>query len=69
MTRLRRWYRRLDGWTRSLSRAKYAVVTGVVAFLTYMFVGGLLGEFAVAGAIGVGLALTVVYYLLDPRKR
>lgn len=69
MTRLRRWYRQLDGWTRSLSRATYAVLTGVVAFATYMLVGGLLGEFAVASAFGAGLALTVVYYVMDPRER
>jgi hypothetical protein len=34
-----------------------------------MLVGGLLGEFAVASAFGAGLALTVVYYVMDPRER
>ncbi|WP_128477861.1 hypothetical protein [Halorussus pelagicus] len=69
MNQLRRWYRRLDEWTQSLSRLGYAVLTGATAFCSYLLVGSFFGKFAVVSAVAMGLTLTVLYYALDPREQ
>ncbi|UPV99550.1 hypothetical protein M0R88_13615 [Halorussus gelatinilyticus] len=45
------------------------MLTGGLAFCSYLLVGSFFGEFAIGGAIGMGLTLTILYYALDPRER
>ncbi len=60
-------YRRIDGWLRSLSRVKYAVIVGIVAFVTYLGVGVLRGESVLIQAVASGLTVGAFYYFTNPR--
>ncbi|WP_058573188.1 hypothetical protein [Haloferax profundi] len=60
-------YRRIDEWLRSLPRVKYAVIMGIVAFVTYLGVGALLGESVLIQAVAMGLTLGAFYYFTNVR--
>ena len=61
-------YRRFDQWTRNLSRAGYALLSAIVAFLVAFAISSLLaGEFRLIEAVGVAVGLGLGYYFLDPR--
>lgn len=65
---IRRSYRRIDRWTRNLSRAGYALLSAFVACLAVLGVGLLFPNestlfAAVCGALGIG----IVYYIANPQ--
>ncbi len=61
-------YRRVDVWARSLSRAKYAVLTGTLTGITVFVFGLLLGDWLLFQAVLMSVTLAVVYYMLDPNR-
>lgn len=61
-------YRRFDQWTRSLSRAGYALLSAVVAFLVALAVISLLvGELRLVEPVGAAVGIGLTYYFVDPR--
>lgn len=62
-------YRRLDNWVWGLSRVEYALLTGTTAALGALAVGTVFGAPDYAFAFGLGLTMTVVYYLFNPNQR
>lgn len=59
-------YRRLDEKIRDLSRAQYAVLTGVLTTVALLVVDILLREPSVENAVIMGLSMTIVYYWFNP---
>jgi hypothetical protein len=57
----------LDERLKSWSRTKYAVSMGIVAFVTYLGVGTLLGESVLVEAVVMGLTLGAFYYFTNLR--
>lgn len=66
MVNLKQSYRHLDQWTRSLSRAKFALFTALVVFVVYLGLEELFGGSLVQAVI-TAIAFGTVYYIMDPR--
>jgi len=64
----KRLYNRIDAWARSLSRGRYAVLTGVFTGITVFVFGLLLGDWLLFQAALMSLTMTVVYYVFDPNN-
>jgi hypothetical protein len=60
-------YQRVDERLKSWSRTKYAVAMGLVAFVTYLGVGALLGDSVLIQAVAMGLTLGAFYYFTNLR--
>jgi len=60
-------YQRLGTWLRNLSRVKYALIMGVIGFVTYLGIGILFNESVFIQAVAMGFTLGGVYYFIDPR--
>ena len=61
-------YRRVDVWARSLSRGKYAVLTGILTGIAVLAFGLLLGDWLLFQAVLMSFTLAIVYYILDPNS-
>ena len=68
MRSIRDRYRRFDARVRTLSRAAYALTVGVSVFAATLAVSALLGDLAILQAVVMGLAFTVVYYIVNPNE-
>ena len=61
-------YRRLIRWSRNLSRAKYALLGAVQAFLVVLVISFLWsGEFDLLIASSIGLGMGLGFYAVGPR--
>ncbi|NEU58796.1 hypothetical protein [Halorussus sp. MSC15.2] len=70
MSKTKQLYRRLDEWTRNLSRVEYAALAGFVAATAAGIVGALFGgELVTLQAVAMGLSLAAVYYLFNPNEQ
>lgn len=61
-------YRRLDARVRGFSRTRYALTVGVFVFAGTLGVRVLLGEPEMLQALMMGIAFTVVYYVMNPNQ-
>jgi len=67
MSDARRLYRRLDDWARTLSRGQYALAVGLVSGAC-VYAVGLFGGPTTFSAVAMAVAMTVVYYVMDPNN-
>lgn len=52
---------------RNLSRLKYALVVGLTTVVGILVVSSVLSEMRLFDAVLMGIAMTTVYYVLDPQ--
>ena len=64
----RQLYRRLDSRIQDLSRVSYALLIGLISAVGVFTVRSLLPGDGSFGPIALGIAMTVVYYMLDPNN-
>ncbi|UPV75984.1 hypothetical protein M0R89_07965 [Halorussus limi] len=70
MSKTSQLYRRLDEWTRNLSRVEYASLAGLTSTVAVFIVGALFGgELVTVQAVTMGLTMAVVYYLFNPNEQ
>ncbi|NLV11049.1 hypothetical protein GOC74_14060 [Halomicrobium mukohataei] len=60
---------RVNGWIENLSRGGYAALTGLLTGIAVVVAGQVIGgDRLLIDAVLMALAMTAVYYALDPRN-
>lgn len=62
-------YRRIDAWTRNLSRGGYAALVGILTGVAVLIFSLLLNDWLPFQAALMTLTMATVYYILDPNSR